>query len=368
MRLGGAYELFHLAQDTENLRQTVMDILCAHIRQTTGERKYRKDYPSKPSEEIQSLLTLLFVQDHEIFKGCHINLQGSWFNGADLNLARLYEAVLVKVHLQGAHLLEAKLDRARLQEAQLQGADLAGAHLQEVDLVKARMQGAFLDNARLQGSILNEAWLHGTLLTNTKLQETGLNGTYLQGANLACAHLQKASLGGAYLQGTILLMTRFHGAILRDAQMQGAYLRAAQLHEAQFSSLQGTQNLSERVRRGINPESAQLQGISSSSVQSLEAFRERIREGEGKESDLSGAILSGGLTSKYVESLVADLSEAGARELRELLAPHIDRPVTRELPENNGATTGAYTEEEAERWIAEYEEAMSEVPKADNGQ
>ena len=28
----------------------------------------------------------------------------------------------------------------------------------------------------------------------------------------------------------------------------------------------------------------------------------------------------------------------------------------------------AYTEEEAEQWIAEYEEAMSEVPKADNGQ
>ena len=29
VRLGGAYELFHLAQDTEELRQTVLDILCA---------------------------------------------------------------------------------------------------------------------------------------------------------------------------------------------------------------------------------------------------------------------------------------------------------------------------------------------------
>ena len=61
VRLGGAYELFHLAQDTEELRQTVFDILCAHIRRTTGESDYRERHKSKPSEEIQSLLTLLFV-------------------------------------------------------------------------------------------------------------------------------------------------------------------------------------------------------------------------------------------------------------------------------------------------------------------
>ena len=39
VRLGGAYELFHLAEDTEELRQTVLDILCARIRQTTSEKK-----------------------------------------------------------------------------------------------------------------------------------------------------------------------------------------------------------------------------------------------------------------------------------------------------------------------------------------
>ncbi len=77
VRMGGAYELFHLAKDTlkdtENLSQTVLDILCAHIRQMTGERKYQETHKWKPSEEIQSLLTLLFVQEHKVFKGCHIN-------------------------------------------------------------------------------------------------------------------------------------------------------------------------------------------------------------------------------------------------------------------------------------------------------
>ena len=106
VRLGGAYELFHLAEDTENLRQTVLDILCAHIRQTTGEIKYREAHKSKPSEEVQSLLKLLFVQEHEIFKGLYIDLQGSWLNGADLKGARLWKAILTRVHLRGA-----KLDR-----------------------------------------------------------------------------------------------------------------------------------------------------------------------------------------------------------------------------------------------------------------
>ncbi len=42
VRMGGAYELFHLAEDTPQLRQTVFDILCGHIRRTTSEDEYRK--------------------------------------------------------------------------------------------------------------------------------------------------------------------------------------------------------------------------------------------------------------------------------------------------------------------------------------
>ena len=40
----------------------------------------------------KALLTLLFVQEYEVFKGCHINLQGSWLNGANLKEARLAKA------------------------------------------------------------------------------------------------------------------------------------------------------------------------------------------------------------------------------------------------------------------------------------
>ena len=141
VRLGGAYELFHLAQDTEDLCQTVLDILCAHIRRTTGESEYRETHKSKPSEEAQSLLTLLFVQEHEVFKGCHINLQGSWLNGVNLEEARLEKAILTEAHLQGADLVGADLRGAqsqigvsskfsqRMRELIDQESDLSGAIL-----------------------------------------------------------------------------------------------------------------------------------------------------------------------------------------------------------------------------------------------
>ena len=102
VRLGGAYELFHLAQDTKELRQTVLEFLCAHMRRTTGEKEYQQDYSSKPSEEVQSLLTLMFVQEYKVFEGCRINLQGSWLNRANLRHAHLAEANLSHAHLAEA--------------------------------------------------------------------------------------------------------------------------------------------------------------------------------------------------------------------------------------------------------------------------
>ena len=173
VRLGGAYELFHLAKDTEDLRQTVLDILCAHIRRTTGEREYRRKFKLKPSEEIQSLLTLLFVQEHEIFKGCYIHLRGSWLAGAILNRARLLEA------------------------------DLSMTYLQQSFLVEARLQAALLAKAEMQGAFLHEAWLQGANLYLAKMQLTDLSESHLQRVIFYETQLQGADFSKAFLQGAI---------------------------------------------------------------------------------------------------------------------------------------------------------------------
>ena len=231
VRISGAYELFHLAKDTENLRQTVLKILCAHIRQTakgqtaTDQTTHEKDcqakHEKKPSEEIQCMLTLFFAQKDNIFKGCPINLQGS----------------------------------------------------------------------------------------------------YLKGANLSKARLQNANL--------------------RDAQLQGANLFKAQL-------------------QGANLMETQLQGVSSQEADHFSSvrFESRIRDRIGEPSDLTGIIFAGGLQQEDLDTLCEGLSDGQAQALRKKLELHVGQPASNELPVNSGAKTGAYTREEAEQWIAEYNKAI----------
>ena len=341
VRLGGAYELFHLAQDTEDLRQTVMDILCAHIRRTTSKSEYREAYKSKPSEEIQSLLTLLFVQKHEVFKGCHINLQGSWLNGANLTRARL----------QAANLVEANMQDAELREAYLQGARLERTHLQDAELREAHMQGADLREAKLQRANLKQVHLQAANLFGAQLMKTFLSGANLQGAYVVSGQLQQAQLVEAYLQAADLRLARLQGADLTNARVQAAEFCHTGLQEA---TLEGTHLQGVKHRHGDD--------------WTLAPFAESIRESIGKKSDLFGAIFAGKLDERQLKVIVKNLPDPQARELRVKLEPHIGMPESNELPQDSGAIIGAYTEEEAEQWIVEYEEAMSEVPKADNGQ
>ena len=157
VRMGGAYELFHLAKDTRDLRQTVMDILCAHIRQMTGGNDYQEKHKTKPSgekrkaepsEEIQSLLTLLFREEHDVFEGCSINLQGSYLNGANLSKARLKNANLTKAQLQGADLREAQLEDDLLIEAQSQGAILSRKQEKEAFYIEMQWEMQLQEDKR----------------------------------------------------------------------------------------------------------------------------------------------------------------------------------------------------------------------------
>ena len=304
VRMGGAHELFHLADDNLELRQTVLDILCAHIRYTTGEDKYRKTHQSKPSQEVQSLLTLLFVQEHEVFKDLSINLQESWLNGANLQKARLQKANLTKAYFKKAFLWEAKL----------QGANLFDAHLHEVNLTNAHLQGAILYEAKLQGAKLNSARLHGADLSSAKLH----------GAQIFGAKMYGVSLSGAQLQG----------AYLSDSRLQGAYLGG--------TNLKGV-----KCQQFLNDE-----------------FEKIMRQSIDQQSDLSTVTFAGGLTKKELDSIVKDLPDRKEKELRKKLESHIGKQPSYGLPSNNRAI-GAYTEEEAEKWIAEYKKTMSEVPTED---
>ena len=296
VRLGGAYELFHLAQDTEDLRQTVMDILCAHIRRTTRKKNYRKRHEWRPSEEVQSLLNLLFIQNHNTFTGCSINLRGSWLKGAILSNAHLEKSDLFEAHMERVELIGARMQGASLYDAWMKVADLEGAHLQGADLSSTRMRNTVLIRAQMQGAYLSR--------------------TSMESADLTEAHMQGATFNLVSMQNAILVGARMHG-------------------------------VGNRVP--------------------AESFSERIREAINRESNLSGVTFKGGLIRRDVDARVDGLPDVQAEFMRKRLEPHVDKPASHELPESSGAITGTYTEQEAERWIAEYEEAMGECPEAGEG-
>lgn len=295
VRLGGGYELFHLAEDTEeDFQQAALDVLCAHIRQKTGADEYQKQHELEPSAEIQSLIMLLFVYGKEVFSGLYVNLQGSWLNGVQIPNGQLQEVDLAGAQLQMANLVEACLNGASLFDVHLEGAFLEGAHLDGADLNRAHLLDADLGNARLRGADLSEA------------------------------NLQLVNLSSAQLQG----------AILQDVHLQGA-----------------------------NIENAQICGVRSDEVSSdPDSFEQRIRQSIDRDSDVSSVVFKGGVSQKDIElSYVRSLADDDAEELRQKLAPHIDKPASNVLPKNSGAILGSYTAEDAKLWIYEYEDATGEA-------
>ena len=294
VRIGAAYELYHLAKDHRGYLKTVCYILCKHIRQKTQEKDYKEAQKNEPSEEIITSLSLLCGKEEEYpFSQCLIDLSSSFLRGADLSDA----------HLQGAD----------LSGAQLQGAKLSRAQLREAKLSWARLQGADLSDAHLQGA--------------------DLSGAQLQGAKLLWSHLQEARL----------LMAQLQGADLSGAQLHGADLSGAQLHVADLSE-------------------AQLQGVNSSG-HPQRSFQDRIRAGIEKESDFSNAVFRGGLSADQVKEIISSMpdrmEDKERRNMKDRLSEHVDKKAGNKLPDNSGAITGAYTKDEAEKWIAEYEKSTS---------
>ena len=166
------------------------------------------------------------------------------------------------------------------------------------------MQRAFLVGAKMQGAVLREARLRGANLSRAKMQMTNLSGSHMQRVSLYQTQLQGANFSKAFLQGAI----------------------CQRRHKGPFGS--------------------------------------RIREGIKQKNDLSKATFAGGLSREDVNDLASIMPNDAASKLQEALEPHIE-PASHELPANSGAIVGAYTEEDAERWIAEYEKARGKSPKVD---
>lgn len=234
VRLGGIYALRRIAEDSPRDRATIVDVLCAFVRDnvqaTTNDRPELMEAP--PRSDVQAALTVIGRLNQLADRGV-----GGEFHSIDLSDVHLGHAKLVDANLEHANLDETCLERANLR-----GAHLEHAHLFSAGLKKANLRGAYLNHAELTSTNLEGADLRRAHLEDVE-RSAGIN---LSHADLRCAHLERANLSSANLTGANL-----SGAHLEEADMSGAWLGGASLaHGAEIGEDGQWRSIEEAHLRG----------------------------------------------------------------------------------------------------------------------
>ncbi len=302
VRLGAIYALERIGRDSARDHVTIMEILCAYVRENAKARDApppledmqdraegesadaresvlrehdlkRDDFFDNlrlPRVDVQATLTVIgrrdkdrtarersrdFRLDLRETNLCSVDLSGLRLDGANLFGARLEGADLDSAQLEGADLSGSRLTRAYLPEVRLERAYLEGARLERANLFGAHLEGANLGNARLEKAHLAKARLESAGLIGARLEGANLNEAWLMGADLTEAWLDGAELIGARLEGAQLVEARLEGTDLRGARLEGADLRYADFRgsnwagasargsPAQFADFRGCQSL-----------------------------------------------------------------------------------------------------------------------------
>ncbi len=211
IRIASFYELYNLACDNENLRQDIFEILCAHMRKTTRTENYKHNIAKdEPTEEMQSLLDVLFKKQKNTFGCLSANLQKVYLVGANLDNAHLENANLSGASLENANLLGAHLENATLKNVHLEHANLENANLDN-----ANLEDAYLKHATLMNAHLKNAYLINTNLEHADLYGAKLNNTWLHNANLENASIGRADLHKATISGDTKMPDGWKKEVLR---------------------------------------------------------------------------------------------------------------------------------------------------------
>ena len=216
-------------------------------------------------------------------------------------------------------------------------ANLSSANLQGAILPVAQLLGAILWNARLQGTILLGAQLQGANLLGAQLQGANLQQAKLQVAILPGAQLQGADLKGAQLQGTDLKGTRLQGANLTATQLQGVFSEEA----TGFNSFQ--EQLKARTGKAAEANTVRLQGMTQDECDDIAELINLI-DFEVSHWDMND----------YTKLVKAELSTFLEKLKKEHVGLEDISPQEKlNFLENQGADIGSYTQEDAEKWIAD---------------
>lgn len=164
-----------------------------------------------------------------------INLASADLRHAELNRARMCDAVLDRTQFDHAQLADADLHAASLDAARLDGADLSRARLAKVRAQAARFESACLHAADLEASHLDQVRFVKADLSGARLVAASLVGARLTYARLDETDFNGANLSGAILSGLTLSRSQFENARFTGAKLLRSHLEGMSLPHANFA-------------------------------------------------------------------------------------------------------------------------------------
>jgi uncharacterized protein YjbI with pentapeptide repeats len=180
-RVGGIYSLDQIAQQSDNDRWVVYELLCSFIRENARWGRGPKAVGTLarlPNRlpDVHSALTVIGRREVDLPHVKVLDLHQADLRGAHLQGAHLEFIQLAGVRLNDAFMPRAKLDYSGMYGADLQDADLSAASLINTGLPEANLRNASLEGANLNRAILKGANLKGANLSGARLDDVELTG------------------------------------------------------------------------------------------------------------------------------------------------------------------------------------------------
>jgi uncharacterized protein YjbI with pentapeptide repeats len=223
-RTGAIYSLYHLAMEHEKYRQTVMDILCSHIRSKTNEKEYKDSFKEEPSNEIQTTINLVFKENGLFYKH-HIklerpNLSKSFLKGANFNNSKLYDTIFTYSNLQNANFTDAFCPFGNFIATKCHGANFLRAKLYKASFLDSKALGTKFHYTQACGIDMMNANFTGSELEFSNLFRADLNNTIFDGVRLAYSFIYSLFFTNLSLLGAFTdLNTCFEDVIGRNTNI-----------------------------------------------------------------------------------------------------------------------------------------------------
>ena len=177
-RIGAAFTLYFLANEFNEYRKLTCEILCAHIRTVTNKQEYKIHYTDRLSNEIQTILDLLFKEEYgSIFDSYHKNLAGAICYGANFADGILNNVNFKFVTLNNANFSNAKLGDVDFKDAKLSNVNFESAKLSNINFFRATLSNVSFERVAFNHTLFSFAKFKdkidftGTSLANIPLEE-----------------------------------------------------------------------------------------------------------------------------------------------------------------------------------------------------